>query len=318
MVTVCDPHLSAHKPAAWKADYEATLVAMLGEVWDFARLAEARAILVAGDFFHLRAASRNPLGFLIRTSRLFEKAPCPVYGIAGNHDLRGGSIVNGGLDGQPLELLTETGAVILLDDRPVQILSPTDNAGCWIQGASFCHGSANTFTELVRQDDRLPHIHLGHFGFDPAGHRDFFGEPVFGPEDLGEEFDVAVIGHHHWNQGVQKLGGRWYVAHGSFGWTSCHTADRNRMPQIGVIEIHATGAVKATTHPLSYQPFEELIDVEKRDAIQEETEQLEQFTVQLGERLLEAPDPEQVLEDLGIDTAARERAKKYLEEAEHG
>lgn len=320
LLTVCDPHLSAHNPAAWKAPYEEVMATALEELVKFAEVTETRAILVAGDFFHLKAASRNPLGFLVRVSRILQRMPCPVYGIAGNHDLRTGSIWNGGLEGQPLEILTETGAVILLDDRPVQLLDPTDGTGCWIQGTSFNHGSADTFVGLARQNDEHVHVHLGHFGFSPEGSGQLYGEEVFGPEDLGAAFDVAVIGHHHWDQGVQQIDGRWYMAHGSFGWTSCHKADRDRVPQIGVIEVHPLGkTVTAMALPLRYpQAFEELIDVEKRDMIQEEAEQLEEFTVQLGERLLEAPAPEAVLEDLELEADVRDRARTYLEEAENG
>ena len=322
LVTICDPHLSAHNPAAWRAPYEETMALALVGIQEQLAAMEARvdAVLIAGDFFHLKAASRNPLGFVTRVARRLKAFDCPVYGIAGNHDLRTGSIANGGLEGQPLEALAEMGAVHLLDEnrRWVPDLDAGGNFGCWVEGASFDHGTADTFRDMVRPDGHTV-IRLGHFGFSPKGSGDLFGEKVYGPEELGDTFDVAVIGHHHWDQGVREIDGRWYVAHGSMGWTSAHKADKDRAPQIGVIEAHPLGnKVYAMAFPLRYPPFEDLIDVEKRDMIAEETEQLEAFTTQLGERLLEAQAPEAVLEDLELEEDVRARAKTYLEEAENG
>ena len=320
LVTICDPHLSAHNPAAWRAPYEETMDLALAGIYAQLEQMEARvdAVLIAGDFFHLKAASRNPLGFVTRVARRLKAFDCPVYGIAGNHDLRTGSIENG-LVGQPLEALEEMGAVYLLDDnrRWVPDLDAGGSCGCWVEGASFDHGTADTFRDMVRSDRRRV-VRLGHFGFSPKGSGDLFGEKVYGPEELGDTFDVAVIGHHHWDQGIHEIDGRWYVAHGSMGWTSAHKADRDRAPQIGVIEIQALGSISAMAFPLRYPPFEELVDVEKRDMIAQETEQLAEFTAQLGERLLEAPAPEAVLEDLELEADVRERARAYLEGAENG
>jgi hypothetical protein len=321
LLTICDPHLSAHNPAAWKAPYAETMLLALAGVQEQLAQMEARidAVLVAGDFFHLKAPSRNPLGFVTRVARQFKAFGCPVYGIAGNHDLRGGSIASGGLEGQPLEALAEMGAVLLVDERERWIQDPDagGGCGCWIQGASFDHGTVDSFAALKRTG-RTPVIRLGHFGFSPKGSGELFGEKVYGPEDLGDTFDVAVIGHHHYDQGIHEINGRWYVAHGSMGWTSCHKADRDRVPQVGVIEVGPLGSVDVQALPLNYRPFEELIDVEKRDAIVEEATQLEEFTAQLAGRLLEAPDPEAVLADLELDADVRERARSYLEDAENG
>lgn len=326
LVTVCDPHMSAHSPAAWKADYQLTILDVMEQILAQAARAPADAILVAGDFFHLKPAHRNPLGFLVRVSKLLKSCGIPVYGVAGNHDLRTGSIWNGGLEGQPLEALCEMGAVTLLDGDPIFIKDREHNraGGCWIQGASFEHAGAETFAGLSRQDSTHPHVHLGHFGFSPRGSGDLFGERIYGPDELGSAFDVAVIGHHHFDQGVvsqpaEEFGSRWFMAHGSPCWTSCHKADADRRPAFGMIEIQALGKIFCRQLYPTLKPFADLIDIEKRELIQAEEDQLEEFSGQLSERLLQAPDPEAVLDDLdAVEQDVRLRAKEYLTAAEDG
>lgn len=326
LVTICDPHLSSHNPSSWREDapsYEEHNAAVLRQVWRFAHAKRADAILCAGDVFHLKPEARNPVPFLIRTARLFKEAPCPVFGIAGNHDMPRGSAENG--IGAPLEALCEMGAYHLLDHDPVEYELPWTGTQSWvvrIAGASFDHGRAGSFMRLDAGDLGGTHrpadylISLGHFAFGPKS-GSFYGEPVYGPDTLGDAaFDVAVLGHHHYDQGIREHAGKLYVSHGSTAWTSVHRADAERRPAAGFLEIRRGEDVVFNVLRPKVAPFGDVVDTEGHAQAIQESEEIDEFVASLGSVQFDAADPGAVLDGMDAAREVKERAKAYLEDAE--
>lgn len=317
LVALADPHLSAHNPAAWKdsASYEEHTEAVLAQIWRLADKVDADAILVAGDLLHLRPVSRNPLSFLIRSARRLRAAGRPVLAIAGNHDLTRGSIENG--LGEPFAAVMEMSGLHLLDGDPVGFEMPwtaLEPFTVGVCGASFDHARADSFLALPAVGNRT--VALGHFAFgDKSG--EFFGEPVYGPDSLGAgHFDVAVVGHHHYDQGIREVGGKTYVAVGSTSWTSIHDADAGRRPAASMIEVTREGDVTATVLRPSVPDFADLVDVDGHREAVEEAKGVGEFLSQLAAASWDAGDPEKILDSLGADAEVRERAREYLEAAE--
>ncbi len=317
ILTMADLHETHINPSGWKASYQEHQ----DEVWDqicrYAKKIEADAIAIAGDIFHRKRSGMNPTGFLIRLARKLKRAPCDVLVIAGNHDVRGGTIVNG-LDDRPLGALIEMNAVTLLDENPREIYFPEEQGLVTIRGSSFHHGNAGGFLELERGDG--VEVHLGHFNYAPEG-GEFFGEKVYGNEDLRKgAFDIAVIGHHHYDQGVRDIArDQTVVAVGSVTWTGVHDADSGRRPAAGVIEVTRPGDTwKVTTVRLTMPALDDLVDPETRREQKENREQLDQFAEEMKEVDLDPEDPLKILSGMEMSDEVRRRAGEYLAGAEEG
>lgn len=309
LLAACDPHLSPANPAAWVASYEDFNRGVWGQLFRFAEARQARAILVAGDLLH-RKGERD-LAFAVRTARWMKEAPCPVYAIAGNHDVAGGSYDNG--FAPAYEALVEMGAIRDLTYESHRLEDEEGNEA-YLQGASWIHNEVDEFLDLPRCGGGS-HVHLGHFAFGPrAG--DLYGERVWCPEDLVHgAHDVAVIGHHHWDQGVVEAHGKKYAVQGSLTWTSRHAADAGRRPAALEIEVGPGGASAKVLRP-KVPSFEEVIDSKVQEQVVEEQGQLDEYMERLAAAEFGAGDPGQLLAASGAPAEVRERARRYLEEAE--
>ena len=212
LITVLDMHLSPVTPASRKDDYAEATEEAWGQILRFAEKVGAEAILLAGDIYHLKTASRNPPGFLRRNIKMFKDAQrkgIDVLAIAGNHDLTFGSLVS--LDNQPIGVLVEAEAVHLLDGKPV--VYNAKGFSVKVAGGSFNHSQAAHVRDLKKEGaDRL--VAMGHFWYGPET-GEYFGEPVYGPGFFkGSEADVLVIGHHHADMGMPTIDGKVYCVHG--------------------------------------------------------------------------------------------------------
>ena len=240
VIGIFDPHMSWHNPPVYKVDYWANLKETLRTVFRFAKSNQVDAILFAGDLFHLKTASRNPLSFMAEVINLFREPQLDniiVAGIAGNHDVLFGNIEKG-FDGQPISLLEAAGVYQLLDKE--ELLFTMNGHSVRIAGESYRHAQAVGCRDKKKKGaDRL--ISVGHFWFGQQS-GEFFGEPIYGPDFLGSgEPDIYMIGHHHEDQGIREIAGKHYDSHGSLSRTGSHANDLERRPAASYMEVSPAG-----------------------------------------------------------------------------
>jgi len=324
-VTICDPHFSAHNPPVYKQDYWPIVLDTMLKIFKFAHEKECDAILWAGDIFHLKTAIRNPLWFLTEVIGLFRDASekgILHLGIAGNHDVKYGSLAEG-LEGQPLHVLATAGCYNLLDKneylfeiRNEDVLDTKKTTKVRVAGASFLHGSAKPLLAKKKQGaDYL--VTLGHFWFGSQS-GEFFGEVIYGPDylDAGET-DVYVIGHHHEDQGIQEVGKKVYFAHGSPSRTGAHKHDLERRPAAGFLDISAAGIEHSILRP-KMPEIADVMDLETRKVVMAEKEKIEEFVKLFSESGMDAGDPRKILDsiDPNMDAQLKSRVLDYLDAAE--
>jgi len=314
LIGICDPHFSIFDPPAYKMSYWNIQQEAIEQVLEFGVKKRIDAILWAGDIFHLKSTSRNPTKFLTNLARILwpvrERDQIEMMAIAGNHDVKFGSLL--GLEGQPLELMIETGIFTLLDYT--ELLIDAKNFKVRIAGGSYFHGQADHVRNKKKANASFL-VALGHFWFGSQT-GEIFGEKIFGPDYLNQsEVDLYLIGHHHEDQGVIKRDGKTYVSPGSMSKTGAHKNDLTRKPAVSLIEITKEGARVTIIRP-KYPPVETLLDLERREQIAQEAREIERFIEYLHEADFSLSDPKEILKEMKIEAETRERTKQYLEDAE--
>jgi DNA repair exonuclease SbcCD nuclease subunit len=239
LLGLCDPHMTPHNPPAYKVDYWPLLKETLETGLRFAKEHQVDAMVWAGDLYHLKSATRNPIRFLGETVRWFRRAnlTCPQVGIVGNHDVLYGSLEQG-YEGQPVELLDASGVYQLLDRN--ELVIDAEAFTVRVAGGSYRHAQASHVKGKTKKGaDKL--LSVGHFWFGGQS-GEFFGEPIYGPDYLSpSEVDVYLIGHHHEDQGVTKVGDVFYVSPGSVSRTGTHAHDLERRPAMVLVTFDQTG-----------------------------------------------------------------------------
>lgn len=313
LVHLSDPHMCAQSPPSWKLDYLEHTEKVLDQVFTFAENQKVDAILWSGDIFHRKSPASNPLHFVTRVTRLLrrvEEKGIQNWGVAGNHDLKWGCLE--GLRGQPIDQLVASGVLRLLDEDELIVQA---NGFCVrVAGGSYDHGKAEHVRKKARGGcDRL--VSLGHFWFGQETGT-MFGEPAFGPDYLGQsEVDIYCIGHHHDDQGVQNIQGKWYVVHGSINRTGGRPQDLVRRPAAGYI-VCSKEDVRITVLRPNVPPAEEVIDLGVRAQIIEERKEMEEFICSLHATKVEEVDPVAILGELDAAVEVKQRAQMYLDVAE--
>jgi DNA repair exonuclease SbcCD nuclease subunit len=98
-----DTHVSDRSPASWKGDYPSEIWSNLDQIGQLALKHGAAAVLDGGDFFHVKAASKNPHALVAKSAQIHRSYPCPTFCVEGNHDISYNNLET--LERQPLGVL---------------------------------------------------------------------------------------------------------------------------------------------------------------------------------------------------------------------
>jgi hypothetical protein len=177
-----DVHVADRGPASWKGDYAAEIWSNLQQVGEYARTYNATAVLDGGDYFHVKAATRNPHALVEKSARIHAEYPCPTYSIEGNHDIAYNNLDS--VTRQPIGVLYATGVFKHLREEVFE------GAGVRVRVVGVPYSPFRTVDELraIRKqpgDTYLIAIVHQLAGADPPPSvEDFFNEPVFRYTDL--------------------------------------------------------------------------------------------------------------------------------------
>lgn len=313
ILTIADAHFSPTSPPAWNQDYWTLSAKTVDQLWAFVSKQSVDLVLWPGDLFHKKSPSKNPLNFLIVLIELLNRAGVPHAGVAGNHDLRGGSL-QAGLKGQPLELLIKAKIFHLLDEEDILLQSDTHTTR--ITGRSWEHSSAESMKQFSKGTETYL-VAAGHFWFGATdGIKN--GERIHSPKYFeGTSPDVYVLGHHHEDQGVVEQGGKMFVVPGAATLTGAHEADVNRRPAAALLETTIDGTTAKIVRPV-YPKLEDLVDMALREVLKQERKELKEFTDLLASAKPTENDPHKILNELAPPEEVKARVEELLERAEDG
>jgi DNA repair exonuclease SbcCD nuclease subunit len=311
-----DVHQSDRSPASWKGDYQAEVWDCLDQIGELARKYKADGVLDGGDYFHVKAATRNSHGIVAQTAEVHRGYPCPTYHTPGNHDIAYNNLDTTGK--QPLGVLYAAGVFHQLGEHVFE------GGGLRVRLVGVPYNPKRTLEEL-RQLKKEPGevmialVHALAAEKPPAHVEDFYGDPVFRYGDLVYDGgpDIWCFGHWHKAQGVVELQGRYFVNPGAVSRGALVRENLERVPQVALIEVTDKG-VTVGTIPLTVPPAADVFDLERKERRETESQVIEGFIEHLQEGV--DADPAASVEDnIGalVDFASdvRSLALDYLRRA---
>jgi len=311
-----DTHLCDRSPSSWKADYPAEIWSNLHQIGEIAKKHEAKGVLDGGDYFHIKAASRNSHALVVETIRVHNAYPVRTFCVEGNHDISYNRLDS--VSGQPLGVLYESATFTHLRD----VSFKDGNMVVRVVGVPY---SAVRTTEDLRAiqkqpgDDFLVAVVHSLAGEDPPPHvREFFNEPVFRYDQLitKDGPDVWCFGHWHKDQGVVQLGGKQFVNLGAVSRGALINENLHRTPKVGVLNFEP-GQIEIVPVDLVVAPSSEVFDLERKERAEREHENIDQFIEKLQNEAVF--DPTQSIEvnvqNLSFATEVKQLALDYLERA---
>lgn len=311
-----DVHASDHSPASWKGDYLAEIVCSLDQIATFAKTRGAAAILDGGDFFHVKAATRNSHALVQQMISLHRSYGLPVYAIEGNHDIAYNNLDSVGR--QPIGVMFAAGVFQRLRETVLE----SDGLRVRLVGVPYDSDLTLDALRAIRKQPGDTHlIVLAHCLAAPnpsAMTEDLFGEPVFKYSDLmsPDGPDVWCFGHWHKDQGVTTIGSTHFVNTGSVSRGALTHENITRQPKAVLLTLTSEG-VTYEEIPLTVAPPEDVFDFAAKTRAEEEKGAIAEFVSRL--QLSATTNPEQAIENTlnGLEYAkdVRDLALNYLERA---
>lgn len=275
-----DVHAAEKGPASWKGDYPSEIWSNLTQVGKLANELDVTAVLDGGDYFHLKAASRNSHGLVIKTVKLHAEYRRKTYCVEGNHDLYYNNLES--IDKQPLGVLYASGTFQHLREEVFE------DGNLRVRVVGVPYSPFRTLEEMKAIQKRPGDSHLIVVAHALAGEnpppmvQDFFNEPVFRYEDLitPDGPDAFCFGHWHKDQGVVDISGRKFVNLGALSRGALINENLVRIPKVALIEA-LPGELKVTPYPMSVAPAEEVFDLEKKERHEREGKLIDLFVERL-------------------------------------
>lgn len=322
LLYICDSHWRGTTPSGRSDNLPVVLLAKLREVIEIAKEHEVTAILHGGDFF-----DRPDVAPAVAREFLTElrKAPCPIYGIAGNHDVYGYNpdtiprTMLGVANGVGVVRLIKPGEVVALADS---WKIHGDQTVVQVTGQEF-------HAEIDRRDPKLDYcvggdsLHQRHLLADfhiHLTHGMLLEEPFFenitytlldtvGPHT---QADVTFGAHYHpgWSK-VHDYNGKLWIHPGGLTRLKNHRSELERTVQVVLLTLQKDKPVRCELIPLKSAPHaDDIFDPSKRTEIDAREAAKMQFVESIGDTSrFEVLEVQAILSGIAASDGVRETVK---------
>ena len=292
-----------------------------------ARAHQVAAILHGGDLFDRPdVAPAVALEFL----RVLMDAPCPIYGIAGNHDVFGFNpqtvprTMLGLFDGFRLFRLIKPGEVVWIEEGGLKVQvtgqefhAELDRRDPVLDYAVAAHGQGGSLHERQPEADFALHLTHGMLLEKP-----FFegtAHTLLDAVMAATAADVTFGGHYHpgWSK-VHELDGRLFVNPGALVRLGAQAADFRRPIQVALLSLEKGQPARCELIPLvSARPGEEILDRSQEGVQMDRERALADFIQGIGDtsqfEVLEVQAiMERIADNEGVPARVKEEALRRL------
>lgn len=235
-----DAHVSDKGPRTRSDDYAKAVLKKIHFVGKLAENRKAAAILEAGDLLHAKEPSKVSHSLVKSMMVLFRSFSCPVLSVYGNHEQ---PLMNmrDARDRHPKSVLyaagvithpTEQGYVLKEDGLQVRVV-----------GFDYDHSEHEQDVPWYERVHREPEddwvICVAHTYAGPKGGKMPDGTPKWDYRKmLNSKADLFFFGHEHTDQGIELIGGKYFVNNGALSRGSL--TDDNVTREVNVVRIVLT------------------------------------------------------------------------------
>ena len=321
IVTAADFHFCDRPPSSRLDDFAEALFRKLDQIIALCLKVEAEALLIPGDLFHIKTASKNShwlVQRLINRFKALQAKGCQVIAIAGNHDLSYLNLET--LEKQPFGTLVISGALTLLTKTHAwgipEVVIQKKGLKVRFVGISCGEEDSDALEGLdfkKKNEDYL--ICMSHVFASPL-RSTIFGSQILGYQDmLALEPDIFVFGHLHKDQGVKSFNGKHFVNVGAVSRGTIGEDDVGRKPKISLISLNKK-SVKITPINLKVAPADEVFNLDAKEQSDLRTKDLQSFIELISK---DRTSSENIIKDeianLSFAQEVKEKAEWYLEQA---
>ncbi len=264
-MVINDQHNSDRPPIGRTETYTDDIFAKQEECWEIAKRTECDFAVLAGDVFHRFRGPQIADSLKVRLIDLYQRAPCPVYAIAGNHDLSSKGIAS--MWDRSFGLLAKARAFTWLSEAMV-VESAAPNEDVLLIPRNWephIDTLANIF-KLTKAEAALREtdghqrytVMVAHASILPPGRDAIY--PHHNADKLPTDLlDVLICGHIHEDLGIHKLpSGCWYANIGALSRPDRAKHNLERTPEVLVVSLNR-GEIEFERHPLtSARPADEV------------------------------------------------------------
>lgn len=280
LITSSDEHLSDLAPGFRKDDYRASILRKLEWQGELCKKFNTNALLRGGDFFHVKAANKTTYATTTAAAEVHRRYPCPVYAIAGNHDMSYNDPAS--VSRQPLGLMIESGVFkpmkdVVLEDGSTRVR---------VVGVEYTTDlDVDGLHDLVRKrpDDGyvVAFVHALASMAPEEKIQAFFHERIFDYRDLVFEGcpDVYVFGHYHKDQGIVDHLGTKFVNLGAISRGALTFENMERKPKVSLIKADSRG-ISVEEHVVPHEDAAQVFDLDKKKKLDQERRSLDGFIAQ--------------------------------------
>jgi exonuclease SbcD len=280
LLTAGDIHISDTNPHSRIDDFRETIFDKLEQLKKAANKLKVDAVLLTGDLYNLKNPVKNSHDLNRELITLFKEFKCPVYTIPGNHDLTADDLDT--LSLQPISVLFASGTVINLAKEPVVLSKKGLKVS--LVGIPYQKQPRLDRASFPDKGDAHAQICVMHLYAGPKPGK-MHKERLYGYGELAVlGADVYVLGHYHFDQGIQWENKQCFLNLGSISRGTLTDERVDHQPKFGFIKIsHENEEIKieADSIPLKIKPAAEVFDLKKREEEQKEGLEIEKYVEHL-------------------------------------
>jgi predicted phosphodiesterase len=289
LLTAGDIHISDTSPRSRTDNFRETMLGKIHQLQIAAKKLRADAVLLTGDLYNLKNPVKNSHDLNRELIEIFKKFECPVYIIPGNHDLTADDLDT--LSSQPISVLFASGTLKNLS----YISGPlTSNINIIKNGLKVSLVGVPYLKDIkinklkipLKDKDCAAQVCVMHIYAGPKAGK-MHKERLYGYDELGVlSPDIFVLGHYHYDQGIEWVNKKCFVNLGSISRGTLTDESLDHVPKFGYIKIsredtHSKVKIDVDSIPLKIKPADEVFDLKKRAEEEKQGEDIEKYVEHL-------------------------------------